>query len=55
VPKNFLFVSNFTGHTGDPGYEGFIIGTKGENGERGDMIIKVYIILIYVTIIEQSV
>lgn len=37
--------SNFIGHTGDPGYEGFTIGTKGEDGERGDIIIKIYVII----------
>lgn len=29
---------NSIGLSGDPGYEGFIIGTKGEDGERGNII-----------------
>lgn len=31
--------------TGDPGYEGFGIGTKGEAGERGN-IKKLFIIIL---------
>jgi len=28
---------NFKGPSGDPGYEGFLIGTKGEAGDRGNI------------------
>lgn len=31
----------FQGLSGDPGYEGFILGTKGENGERGNLTIEI--------------
>jgi len=29
------YILHFIGPSGDPGYEGFIIGTKGESGDRG--------------------
>lgn len=33
-----LYISHFKGPSGDPGYEGFLIGTKGEAGDRGNII-----------------
>lgn len=33
-----LYALHFIGPPGDPGYEGFIIGTKGESGERGSIL-----------------
>jgi len=32
-----LYILHFIGPSGDPGYEGFIIGTKGESGDRGSI------------------
>lgn len=32
----------FKGLSGDPGYEGFILGTKGESGERGNLTKNIY-------------
>jgi len=33
-----LYILHFIGPSGDPGYEGFIIGTKGESGDRGSIL-----------------